>query len=148
MKVILLKDIAKVGRRFEVREVSGGYAQNMLIPKGMAVAATPHAVKRLAASKAAAESEREVSEDLMRKNMAGLEGVVLTVKCKASDKGHLFAGLHRKEIADEIFRQTRIEIDPSLIKLEHPIKAAGEYDIEAEAVGKPVKFRFAVEAES
>lgn len=95
MKIILLKDIAKLGRKYDVKNVSDGYALNLLIPKGAAVAATPDALKRLEAERSKIEGERKVQEELIAKNISGLQDVTLTIVGKANDKGHLFAGLHK-----------------------------------------------------
>src|SRR5579863_10122373 len=98
MKVILLKDIAKVGRRYDVKDVSSGHAQNLLIPRGDAVAATPEALRRYETMRTKAEGERKIHQDLLLKNLKDLEGAGLKVSGKANDKGHLFAGLHREAI--------------------------------------------------
>src|SRR4051812_1182523 len=110
MKVILLSDIAKVGRRFEVKDVSSGHALNFLIPKGLALSATQDAMKRVATDKARHDGEKKVQEELLAKNLEGLDGLVLEVSEKANAKGHLFAGLHGVEIAKELSKQKHIEL--------------------------------------
>ena len=145
MKVILLKDIVKLGHKFDVKEVSSGHAQNLLIPRGEAIAATQQALKRLEAEKAKAEAERKVQTDLLLKNINGLNGVTLNMAGKANDKGHLFAGLHVEDIAAEISRQTKLQIDPTSIRIGHPIKEIGEHEITVEAAGKSVKFKLVIE---
>ncbi|MDP3962388.1 MAG: 50S ribosomal protein L9 [bacterium] len=146
MKIILLKDIAKVGRKYETKDISDGYAVNLLIPKGLAVAATPDAVKRLETEKKKMDGERKIHEELLLKNLSELDGVTITIKDKANEKGHLFAGLHSEAIAEEVQKQTRLQIDPSLIQIEHPIKELGNHPIEVKGAGKSVKFNLIIEA--
>lgn len=145
MKIILLKDVSKVGRHYETKDVSDGYAQNLLIPRGLAVAATPDNVKRIGLEKAKTEAERKVHEELLAKNLADLAGKTVTVTGKANEKGHLFAGLHREEIAALLQQQTRLQIDPSHIVLEHPIKELGEHTIEISAGDKKAAFKIVVD---
>ncbi len=145
MKVILLKDVAKLGRRFDIKEVSSGHALNLLIPQGMVLTATPDAIKRIDVLKKQVEGERAIHEELLVKNIKGLEGITVRVVGKANEKGHLFAGLHREELVREIEKQTQLQIDPSFIKLEHPIKEVGDHEIVVEGGGKKAKFTVAVE---
>lgn len=146
MKVILLKDVAKLGHRFDTKDVSSGHALNMLIPQGLAIQATPDAVKRIEVQKKSAEGEKKVHADLLAKNIKDLDGVTLTISGKTNEKGHLFAGLHREAIVEELFKQTQLQIDPSFIQLDHPIKEVGEHLIEVSAGGKSAKFKVNVVA--
>ena len=146
MKVILLKDVAKLGRRFDVKEVASGHALNLLIPRGDAVPATVSALKNLEAQKAKIDGERKIREDLIAKNIKDLESLTLTVKGKANEKGHLFAGLHADAIAKEIEKQTQLQLDPSFIQIEHPIKEVGEHMVEVKAGGKTARFKLVIEA--
>jgi len=147
MKIILLKDIPKLGRKYEVKNASDGHAVNMLIPRGFAIAATAENLRRFESEKAKLEGERKVHEALLAENLKALEDVVLTISGKASDKGHLFASIHAADIAAELAKQTRIQLDPSFIQLEHPIKEVGEHKIEVKGEGKSVKFKVVVKAE-
>ncbi len=146
MKVILTQDVTKLGKRFDVKEVSSGYALNLLIPQGKAVTATSDALKRVELEKKKTEGERKVHEELMAKNIKNLEAVTLTVAGKANAKGHLFAGLHNEEIAAELQKQTGLQVDPSFIQLEHPVKEVGEHMIEVRAGEKSAKFKLVIEA--
>lgn len=147
MKIILLKDIPKVGKQHEIKEVSSGHAINLLIPRGDAIAATPEALKRTETMRTKSEAERKIREDLLVKNLKDLDGTTLTVSGKANDKGHLFAGLHKDEIVAELLKQTGLQINPDMIMLEHPVKEVGEHTIEVKAEGKSVKFKLVVTAE-
>ena len=152
MKIILLKDVSKLGRRFEVKEVSSGHAINLLIPQGVALAATPDVVKRLDVQKKKFDAERKIHEDLLVKNLKDLDGKTLTIVGKANEKGHLFAGFHREAIAAELQKQTELQIDPTFIQLEHPLKEVGEHIVEVKGgglpaqAGKSVKFKVVIQA--
>ncbi len=144
MKIILLTDISKLGKRFDVKDVSSGHALNFLIPKNLAIVATSHALKKLEKDKAKTDGEKKVQNELLHKNMDSLDGKSLFMKGKASDKGHLFAGLHREEVAKEIEKQLSISISPESIDLEHPIKESGEYTVKVKNAGKEVSFKLLV----
>ena len=146
MKIILLKDVPKLGRRYDLKDVSSGHALNMLIPQGMAVSATPDALKRYEVERKKAEGERKLHEDLLVKNLKDLQGKVLTISGKANEKGHLFAGLHREAIAAELQKQTELQIDPSFIELDHPLKEVGEHTVEVKGGGKSATFKVVIEA--
>jgi len=146
MKIILLKDVAKLGRKYEVKEVASGHALNLLIPRGEAVNATPSAMKQMEVARAKAEGERKVREDLLAKNIADLDGITLEVSGKANDKGHLFAGLHREALAAEIQKATELQVDPAFIDIDHPIKEVGEHKIQVKAGGKSATFKLVITA--
>jgi large subunit ribosomal protein L9 len=144
MKIILLKDVAKLGKKFEIKTVSDGHALNLLIPKGFAVAATLDAKKRLAKQIASMDMEKKIQEDLLGKNLHDLESVSISLVGKANEKGHLFAGIHAPEIVAALSQQAGIDVNPSFIVLEHPLKTTGEHMIEVKAAGKTVKFKVVV----
>ena len=144
MKVILLKDVAKLGKRFDIKEVSSGHALNLLIPQGLVVTATADTIKRIDVMKKQAEGEKAIHEELLVKNIKGLDGVTITIVGKANDKGHLFAGIHREEVAKEIEKQTQLQVEPSFIQLEHPLKELGEHEVVVKGGGKQAKFKVVV----
>ena len=146
MKIILLKDIPKLGKKYEVKNASDGHAVNMLIPRGFAIAATPENLRRIEGEHAKIEGEKKVYEALLTENLKTIEDTVLTITDKANEKGHLFAGLHQDAIAAELARQTRIQLDPSFIQLEHPIKEIGEHIIEVKGEGKSAKLKVIIKA--
>ena len=146
MKVILLKDVPKVGRKYDAKSISDGYALNFLIPRGLAEVATAEAVKRIAIEKARENAERKVHEDLLLKNLKDVDGITVEITGKANDKGHLFAGIHAAEIAPEITKQTRLVISPEFIKLDKPIKETGNHEITVGVQDKTVKFTLKITA--
>jgi large subunit ribosomal protein L9 len=146
MKIILTKDVADVGRRYETKNIADGYALNFLIPKGLAVIATPEAVKKIDAIRGREEGEKRVHEELLLKNLTELDGATVTITEKATPKGSLFAGVHKAEIIPEIQKQTRLQISPEFIVLEKPIKEVGEHLIEVKVKNKSVKFKLVIKA--
>ncbi len=144
MKIILLKDVAKLGKRYETKSVSDGHALNLLIPQGLAIIATTDAVKRIGVIKSKMEGESKVHEELLAQNIKSIEKVILEISGKANDKGHLFAGLHQEDIARELSIQSKIQVDPSFIQLAHPIKEVGEHTVDIKAGGKSAKLKVVV----
>ena len=146
MKVILLKDVKGVGRKYDVKNVGDGHAMNMLIPQKFAEIATPQAIKRNEETKANDATMRQVDKELARENIKQLGAETIEMVEKTNEKGHLFAGVHTKEIALAIKKQTRLDIDPEWIKLEKAIKVTGEYDIDVDWNGEVGKFKLSIKA--
>jgi len=147
MKIILLKDVAKVGKKYEVKNISDGYAQNLLIPKGLAVAATADVMKRIELERARDEGEKRVHMELLLKNLKEVEGKTITLTEKANEKGHLFAAINKPEVILAIHKQTRIQISPDNMMLDKHIKEVGNHEIELKAGDKSVKFTLVIKAE-
>ena len=145
MRVIFLQDVPRVGKKHDVKEVNGGYATNFLLPRKLAELATPHALGALAMRQKEITIEREVQEDLLMKNLEEIKGKVVHIKAKADEKGHLFKGLHNKEISEALLTEHRVSIDPEFIDLEKPIKMVGEFDIPISVKGKKSSFKLVVE---
>lgn len=141
MKVIFLKDVPKMGRRYEVKNVSDGYALNFLIPRKLAIVATPDAIKRVDTEKAQHEGEKKLQAELLEKNLKAIDGKSIIVHGKANEKGHLFAGLHKKEIVTELEKSVKVSIPTDFIVLSNPIKEIGEYNIQVLADGKKATFK-------
>jgi len=129
MKVILLTDIAKIGRKHEVKEVSSGYAQNYLFPRKLAEIASNSKVKNAGILMKRSESEREVQRELLAKNMDALKDIKIVMSGKANEQGHLFQGIHKEEIAEALQKDTKIDVHVDMIELEHPIKSVGDHEI-------------------
>lgn len=146
MKIILLQDIPNIGQRYDVKEVSGGYAQNFLIPKKLAEAATKEALAKVEKLKTAAEQERKKQEELLMKNMDKMKGITVTMREKAAETGGLFSSVGKDKIVSELKKQHGIEIGEDNIDLEKPIKEVGEYEIPVIVEDKKTKFTLVIEA--
>ncbi len=135
MKVILLKDVPKIGQRGEIKEVSTGYATNFLIKQGLAQPATKEAQAKLASEhRDKTAKQRKLTEQAQR-NKTELEKRIFTVKVKTGDKGQLFGGVHEKDIAASIYQKTKIQLDKSQINAHHGIKQLGEHTISIKLAG-------------
>lgn len=146
MKVVLLKDVKGVGKKYETKNAADGYAMNFLIPKGLAETATEGALKRSEFLKTQDAAERKVQEDLLMKNLKSLEGVVLKLTEKANEKGNLFAQIHKPEIVKAAKEQAKIDLIEDLIELAKPIKEIGEHEIVVKVQDKVAKFKLVIEA--
>lgn len=147
MKVILQKDVPKIGHKYDVKDVADGYALNCLIPQGKAKIATPDALKKIDALKFEIEAERKIQEDLLSKNLHQIDGKEVVIKAKANDKGHLFAALHSGDIANAIKQGLGADVSSEFIICENHLKEVGEHIIEVKAHNKSARVKLIVEAE-
>jgi len=136
MKVILLNDIPKFGRKLEVKEVSGGYARNYLLPKKLAEYATDATMKTLEARQKKHEAHLTKKLEELGALFASLNGKKISVSVKANEEGHLFAGIRNSEIRELILRELKLDVPEDAIELEKPIKEVGEHEIVLKASGK------------
>jgi large subunit ribosomal protein L9 len=128
MKIILLDDVPKLGRRGEVREVSDGYARNYLLPHRLALAATAGNLKNLDSIKARQE-QRAVRQRTEAEQMAqAIEALSFAQTRQASDEGRLFGSVGRADIA-VFLAENGIEVEKRRIGLDEPIKALGEFSV-------------------
>lgn len=147
MRVIFLKDVPRVGKRHDIKEVNDGYAMNFLFPKKLAEPATAKAVAELELRKKEIMIEREVQEELLMKNLEEIKGKVVHMQGKADEKGHLFSGIHPKEIVEALHAEHHAEVSLESIALDKPIKEIGEFEIPILIKGKKSSFKLVVEAQ-
>lgn len=129
MKVIFKRDLAKVGKKFQIKDVADGYAINFLIPNGYAVMSTAKAEKEVELMKQAQEAGKKIQDNLLEKNLKALSETVIKISAKTNEKGHLFSAIHKEQIVEELKKQAHIEFPVSYIHLDKPIKEAGEHKI-------------------
>ncbi len=146
MKIILFQDIPKVGRKYDIKNVSDGHALNLLIPKGLAEVATPAALKKVEKLKMEESGHKKVQEDLLLMNLKTIGNATLEIKEKANEKGHLFAGVHKEEIIAHMKADKHIDLLPDFIVLEKPIKEVGEYMVEIKVKDKSAKLKLVISA--
>ena len=129
MKVILLQDVAKVGKKGEVVDAKMGNARNFLIPNGLAVEATKANLKKLELQKANAQEEAAYQLSQAESIQRDLEDKVITITTKAGNGGRLFGTITNKEVAEAIEAAYHLAIDRRKIVLEEKIKTLGTYPI-------------------
>lgn len=145
MKVIFLHDVPRVGKKYDVKEISDGYAVNFLLPRKLATMATPKAMENLELMKKGIAIEREVQDTLLSKNLEEIKGKIVTIRAKADEKGHLFAHIHEKQIVKSMKEQQHADISEEFIALEKPIKEIGEHEIPISIKGKKSSFKLIIE---
>ncbi len=128
MKVILLRDVAKMGRKGQICEVPSGHAANFLIPRKLAVAATAENLKRhTAETKHYAEGEAK-TQDAFRAVIATLEKSPVSYAAAANEQGHLFKGIRAADVA-KCLKEAGMVVDVHAIVLPQPIKELGTHTI-------------------
>jgi large subunit ribosomal protein L9 len=132
MKVLLTQDVEKLGSIGEVKEVSGGYGRNYLLPKGLAVLATRGQVKqaeeRLAAQQKRLQAARKDAEALATR----ITGQTLRFTARVGELDRLYGSITSADIAEKLKAQTGVEIDRRKIDLDEPIKRIGIYPIKVQ----------------
>ena len=146
MKVILLKDVAKVGQHGTVQEVADGYALNFLIARGLAVQATPEKIAAHAATQKREGEAREALQRVLTSAIQSLEGAHISMSARATEKGGLFKSIVAADIARAISEQKGIRIPADSIVLPKPIKQTGEHKITVSGNGVKAEVVFAVTA--
>ena len=129
MKVILLQDVARIGRQFEIKDVPTGHALNMLIPKGIAEQATAENVRRIEAHAEKIQIERAASEIAFADALLKLKDTTVTIEVDTNEQGHMFQAL-KADVVLKAFKLKGIEFDESQIVMRDAIKGVGEYVIE------------------
>ncbi len=128
MKVILLDDVRGSGKSGDVVNVSDGYARNMLIPRGLAVEATPQNIKQLEKKKEAIAKKFAEDKAAALEMKKKLEEITVEVKTKAGKDGKVFGSVTSKDIA-EALQALGFDVDKKKIQLDSPIKAVGTTDV-------------------
>ena len=145
MKVILLADVKGTGKKGEIKEVSDGYARNMLIKKGLAKEATAVEVNSLKIKQEAEEFHRREEQKRLMELAGKLKGQTVTCKVKAGEKGKVFGSVTSAEIAS-CLNDMGFEVDKKMIQTES-IKNVGVYDVEIRlAAGITAKIKLKIES--
>ena len=128
MKVILLTDVKGKGKKGQMIEVSDGYARNFMLPKKLAIEATPDAINTMRMNDKATQERiaREKAEALATSKK--LRELTVTVTAKGGGAGRLFGSVTNAEIAEALSKQG-IKLDKRKIVLSDPIKNVGTYTV-------------------
>lgn len=129
VSVILRDDVAGLGKRGDIVEVAPGYARNFLVPRGLALKATPGAEAQAAAMRAKRAvrdaKDRESAEEIARR----LVSHVVRVVARAGEGGRLFGSVAAAEIVAAVADQTGLEIDRKAVHLDEHIKSTGSHQV-------------------
>jgi large subunit ribosomal protein L9 len=147
MKVILMKDVKGIGHAHEAVEAADGYALNFLIPKGLAIPATPSAKKEAELRRKQVVDRDALDSALLAQNIATLAEARIVIKAKANEKGHLYDAVGEPEIRKATEEQVHVKLPAGVIKLERPIKELGIFDVPVSAIETFGKFSITIEAE-
>lgn len=129
MKVVFLENVPNVAKVGQVKDVAGGYGRNFLIPRKLALLATPAALKEAEVHvKKEQERQRRLVVEL-EKLAEQLEGYTLTFTEKVTSEDNLYGSVRDSDIAAQLNEITELEIDRKKIELQEPLRKLGEYDI-------------------
>lgn len=148
MKVILLQDVKKLGKKGEVVEISDGYARNFIFPRKLAEEANSSNMHILNVKKEN-ERKKKTAEIQEAQNLANdLKGKEIKIKAKSGDNGRLFGAITSKDVAEIINKEFNLKVDKKKIVMD-TIKVAGTYDIEIKLYPEvATKMRVIIEPQS
>jgi large subunit ribosomal protein L9 len=148
MKVLLTRDVEKLGAAGEIRQVSGGYGRNYLIPQGLAVIATRGQVKQ-AEERATAQRRRdEASRRDAEAVVAKINGVTVRFVERVGEIDRLYGSVTNVDVAEKLQQQTGVPIDRRRVDLDDPIKRIGIYPVRVRvATGLDAMINVVVEGE-
>lgn len=132
MKVVLLKDVPKLGRAGEIKKVANGYGRNYLIPQGLAMLATPEALQRAAAIKRKADADRATLNRELSGLAERLQGLTLYFPVRASEQGKLYGSVSTQMVAESINEQLALKDDEVINRRQvemQPIRFLGAYQV-------------------
>ncbi|MEY4440643.1 MAG: hypothetical protein RLY49_269 [Candidatus Parcubacteria bacterium] len=127
MKVILLKDVPKIGKKNEIKDVADGFAQNSLLPRKLAQVATPQAIAALKDAQAKAEQIHTQEIEGIKKAIENLNGHNITLELAANAQGHLFSKFKIEQLK-KVFKDKNITFDTKYI-VPFEFKEVGIYTI-------------------
>lgn len=126
MKVLLIKDVYKLGHAGDVKRVADGYGRNFLLTQRLAVLATPGAMKTADKVRSQGEIQRAALNSELKDLSDHINGVVLIFSAKAGETGKLYGSITTQDVADAIREQTRYEVKRQQIDMQ-PIREVGEH---------------------
>lgn len=126
MKVLLIKDVYKLGRAGDVKKVADGFGRNFLLPQKLAVLATPGAMKTSEKIRSQGEVQRAKLNSELKDLADHVNGVTLTFAAKAGETGKLYGSITTQDVAEAIMEQTKYEVKRQQIDMQ-PIRELGEF---------------------
>lgn len=139
MRVILLQDVEKLGKKYDIKEVADGYARNFLIPKGLAKPATEEALQWLAIQKEIETKRAEEDLKKVQEIASAVDDQEIIIPVKVGEQDELFESITAQGIAEKL-KELGFDIKKTQIALSEPIKELGEFPVK-------IKFEHNLEAE-
>ena len=136
MKVVLRQDVENLGEKGSVKNVADGYARNYLIPKGMAVVATPGELKVVATNDAVKQRKVLRQEQELQGLAERISGQKVEFEARAGGNGRLFGSITNGDIAEKLSAAIGTEVDRRKIVIDEPIRTIGEHPVTVHLVGK------------
>lgn len=130
MKVVLLQDVKKMGKKGDVVEVSDGYGRNVLIRKGLGVEGTKANLNTAAQRQESKVFKDQVAADEAVIMAAQLKKVKVVIRVQCGEDGRIFGSVTGKDISEALEKQYKFKLEKKNIRLKSPIKTLGEYDVE------------------
>ena len=130
MKVILTQDIKGVGKKDEIINANDGYARNFLLPRKLAVEANTANMSQLKGRQDSANFKKEQEKEEASRTKEKLSKIILKINVKAGENVKILGSITAKEIATELQKQYKIEVDKKKILLKEPIKEIGTFTID------------------
>jgi large subunit ribosomal protein L9 len=134
MKVILMTDVPALGYRGETRDVANGYARNFLLPRKLAVEATPANLKNVEHLKRQRAKEDHRALEAAKATAARIEVLTLSVTARASEDGRLYGSVSAQDVL-EFLEKNQVPVEKRRIQLDDPIKAVGDYQVPIRLLG-------------
>lgn len=128
MKILLMKDVFKLGRAGDIKKVADGYGRNYLIPQGLAVLATPGAVKQAERIRAKAAERRQALNSELSGLAENIQGTRLLFAAKAGETDKLYGSITSQQIAEAITEETTFEIKRQQLDMQ-PIRTLGDHTV-------------------
>jgi len=130
MKVVLTKDVDKLGEAWEIKEVAKGYARNFLLPRNLAVLATKNALEKAKSEQKFKVQKKQKAGKELEKVAKDLGGLTINLSQKATKTGALFASITKRKLAQAIIKATKLtKLDSKKVQLDKPIKKVGDYKV-------------------
>jgi large subunit ribosomal protein L9 len=126
MKVLLTKDVYKLGRAGDVKRVADGFGRNFLLPQGLAVLATPGALKQVDRIRSVAATKRAALNSEMSGIAEKLNNAVVAFSSKAGETGKLYGSITSQMIVDALNKKYNLAIERRMVELQ-PIRTLGEH---------------------
>jgi large subunit ribosomal protein L9 len=136
MKIVLRQDVENLGEKGSVKNVADGYARNYLIPRGMAVVATPGELKVVAPNEAVKQRKIARQEDELQGLADRINGQKIEFEARAGSNGRLFGSITNGDIAEKLSKAVGSEIDRRKIVIDEPIRTVGDHAVTVNLVGK------------